>query len=199
MSVNRLAVFVSGSGTNLQALIDAEKSDRLSGEIAIVISDKPAAYALTRAERAGISTRVFPMDTKKEREESYEHMGRLLTELKIDVIILAGFMRILPGDTVDRFAGRIINLHPALLPKYGGVGMYGDHVHNAVLAAGESISGATVHLVDAGCDTGPILGQAMVNVYHSDDADTLRNRIGSVERPLLVKIVERYLRRRSEV
>ncbi|MDO5690101.1 MAG: phosphoribosylglycinamide formyltransferase [Tissierellia bacterium] len=191
MSLKRLAVFVSGSGTNLGALIHSQKIGEMPGSIHLVISDQPDCYGLVRAAKVGIPTKLISL--KADDPDPYPELINLLYTESIDWIILAGFMRVLPASFVHSFRGRILNLHPALLPKYGGVGMYGDHVHRAVLEAGDAISGATVHLVDEGCDTGQILAQDRVNVYHGDDVDSLRARISPMERALLVKTVNYYI------
>ncbi|MDR1971988.1 MAG: phosphoribosylglycinamide formyltransferase, partial [Treponema sp.] len=151
-----ILVLVSGNGSNLEALIRARLRE---GRIDTVISDRPGVYALERARLAGIPCRVERMNRalpqgERRRELSDRILG-IARERRIGLIILAGFLSILEGEIIRAYAGRIINLHPALLPKYGGAGMYGERVHRAVLAAGETESGCTVHLVDGGTDTGP--------------------------------------------
>jgi phosphoribosylglycinamide formyltransferase-1 len=192
VNVLRIVVLASGNGTNLQALIDAEQAGRLGpGRIVGVISDQPDAYALKRAASAGIPVVIeevdagLPVDTQL-RELS----GRLLRDVRdmnAELIILAGFLVVLEGEIIDAYAGRIINLHPSLLPKYGGAGMYGEAVHRAVLAAGEAESGCTVHIVDAGTDTGPVLLQRKVPVLRSDTAETLAARIHVEEHIAIVE------------
>jgi phosphoribosylglycinamide formyltransferase-1 len=191
-----MLVLVSGSGTNLQALIDAERAGRFrtgagTGTLSLVVSDRPGARALERAKAAGIPALVeAPSAAARKTERRRELSGRLLRaarESGAGLIILAGFLSILEGEIIDEYAGRIINLHPALLPKYGGGGMYGDHVHRAVLAAGEAESGCTVHLVDAGTDTGPILLQRRVPVLAGDTAETLARRIHAEEHIAIVE------------
>jgi phosphoribosylglycinamide formyltransferase-1 len=187
---------VSGSGTNLQALIDAEKAGCFctpagAGTLSLVVSDRPGVYALERARAAGILFLVeapFPdaPGAGKRRELSDRLLGRA-REKGIGLIILAGFLSILEGKIVDEYAGRIINLHPALLPKYGGEGMYGLRVHRAALAAGEAESGCTVHLADAGTDTGPILLQRRVPVLGGDTAETLAERVHREEHIAIVE------------
>ncbi len=178
MNKIRIAVLVSGGGTNLQALLDAEKSGVLkSGEITLVISNKPGAYALERAAKAGVKTAVI---TKKECVSQGEFEARIrntLEENGIDLIILAGFLAILSRDFTDRWAGRIINIHPSLIPSFCGAGFYGLHVHEAALARGVKVSGATVHYVNEIPDGGEIILQKAVSVLPGDTPETLQKRI----------------------
>ncbi len=174
----RIAVLVSGGGTNLQALIDAEKSGILkSGEIAAVISNNPGAYALTRAADNGIPSFVI---TKKEygnRENAEEKMISVLEENKIDLIILAGFMSILSERFTSKFDHRIINVHPALIPSFCGEGFYGLKVHEAALKKGVKVTGATVHFVNEIPDGGEIIMQKAVEVKDGDTPESLQQRV----------------------
>ena len=200
----KTAVLVSGGGTNLQALIDEERHMASCGEtcpykIEIVISSTKDAYALERAAAAGIKavvvspysvlgaayTRSTPRDVK--RLAVSDKVLEICRENGIEAIVLAGFLTVLSGNIVTEYSGRIINLHPALLPKFGGVGMWGHYVHEAVLAAGEKESGCTVHLVDAGCDTGKILLQRKVPVMPGDTPETLYARIAPLEHEAMVE------------
>jgi phosphoribosylglycinamide formyltransferase-1 len=188
----KILVLVSGNGSNLQALIDAEKQGALGqGKIAAVVSDRPGAYALERARAAGIpALTAAPNRSLPKQEGRRELSDRILAlagEYGAGLIILAGFLSILAGPLLDAYAGRIINLHPSLLPKFGGGGMYGEKVHRAVLEAGEKESGCTVHLVDAGADTGPVLLQRKVPVLPSDSAETLAGRIHREEHIAIVE------------
>jgi phosphoribosylglycinamide formyltransferase-1 len=191
-------VLVSGSGTNLQALLDAEKNGVL-GAIAVVVSDRPGVYALERAKAAGVPVAVAEPDRTipkgERRQELSDRILRLAEAHTIDLIVLAGFLSILSGDIIRRYAHRIINLHPSLLPKFGGDGMYGERVHRAVLDAGETESGCTVHLVDAGTDTGPILLQRTVPVLANDTPDTLAARIHQEEHIAIVEAVAMMVER----
>ena len=192
-------VLVSGSGTNLQALIDAQKAGRFrtnkntnsGSRIAAVVSDRAGAYALERAEKAGIPAFTEIPDKRlsgdKRREELSDRILGIAREYRAGLIILAGFLSILRGNILVEYEGSIINLHPALLPKYGGAGMYGLKVHDAVLAAGEKESGCTVHLVDAGTDTGQILLQRKVSVAECDTAESLAGRIHREEHIAIVE------------
>jgi phosphoribosylglycinamide formyltransferase-1 len=202
-SAARVLVLVSGGGTNLQALIDAERSGVLeSARIVGVVSDRAGVYALERAVRAGIPCRVeeprrdLPREAR--RAEFSDRLLSIAQEARAGLVVLAGFLSILEGAFVEAYAGRMINLHPSLLPKFGGAGMYGERVHEAVLAAGETESGCTVHLVDAGTDTGPIVLQRRVPVLAGDTPQTLAERIHTEEHIAIVEAVAAIIRRRSE-
>ena len=197
----RIAVLVSGGGTNLQALLDSERSRRDAGKncpytVALVISSSKKAYALERAATAGVPyTELGPeaAQTASRDEKRLAVSNRVLElcrEHSIEAIVLAGFLTVLGGPIIQEFSGRIINLHPALLPKFGGEGMWGHHVHKAVLAAGETESGCTIHLVDAGCDTGEILLQKRVPVLPGDTPESLYARIAPQEHLAMVEGVE---------
>jgi len=192
LSTIKIMALVSGGGTNFQALLDAEKAGKLGpGSLAAVVSDRREAYALERAAQRGIPVYVqlpdksLPID--KRRIELSDRICMIARENNISLIVLAGYLSILAGKILKYYAGKIINLHPSLLPKYGGMGMYGERVHRAVLAAGEKESGCTVHLVDAGTDTGPILLQRKVPVLHGDTPDALAERIHEQEHIAIVE------------
>ncbi len=172
-----IAVLCSGGGTNLQAILGAAEAGLLpDGEIVLVVADSPSAYALTRAARYGIETAVFDRALLA-RGEREQRIAELLTERKIGLVVLAGFMTVLSAAFVKRFEGRIINVHPALIPSFCGVGMYGLHVHEAVLARGVKVTGATVHYVTEECDGGPIIAQKAVEVKAGDTPETLQKRV----------------------
>ena len=175
MSVN-IAVLVSGGGTNLQALIDAEKSGIInSGKISIVVSNNPDAFALERARKAGIKTAVC---NKKELGASFEtELIKLLEDNKTDIIVLAGFMCILSENFTSRFADRIINVHPSLIPSFCGKGFYGLRVHEAALNYGVKVTGATVHFVNEIPDGGKIIMQKAVEIKEDDTPETLQRRV----------------------
>jgi phosphoribosylglycinamide formyltransferase-1 len=184
----------------LQALIDAERLGALgSGGIALVIADREGAYALERAQGAGIPALVEAPDrTLPRKVRRRELSDRILAQARrrgIGLIILAGFLSILEGEIIGAYAGRIINIHPSLLPKYGGKGMYGERVHRAVLAAGEGESGCTVHLVDGGTDTGPILLQRRVPVLPGDNTESLARRIHREEHKAIVEAAALMVKR----
>ena len=195
-----IAVLVSGGGTNLQALIDYEKENAdCPYKIAIVISDHKDAYALERAKNAGIPTAItspYAVMGKEAAQTADRDTKRLAVSDKVleicksenvEAIIQAGWLTVLAGEIVKYYHNKILNLHPALLPKFGGVGMWGHHVHEAVLAAGEKESCCTIHLVDDGCDTGKILVQKKVPVMPGDTPDSLYERIAPKEHEAIVE------------
>ncbi len=188
------AVLVSGNGTNLQALIDnQQKNPDCPYKINVVISDNPGAFALTRAEKAGIKTYVLEKGNLKGqslRDYRTRQILEILRKEKTDIVVLAGFLTILSESLINEFPERIINIHPALLPDFGGPGMYGHHVHEAVLASGKKESGCTVHIVDKGCDTGRILLQRKVPVMAGDTPDSLADRIHKEEYIAIVQGTE---------
>ncbi|MBE6532334.1 MAG: phosphoribosylglycinamide formyltransferase [Ruminococcaceae bacterium] len=176
--LKNIAVLVSGGGTNLQALIDAEQRGELgSGKIVTVIASKPGVYALERAERAGIEAFALPRKDYPDAAAYSAALAEALTERKIDLIVLAGFLTILDKVIYDKFENRIINVHPALIPSFAGKGYYGLAVHEAALKKGVKISGATVHFVTPECDGGPIILQKAVEVREDDTPESLQRRI----------------------
>ena len=172
----KIAVLVSGGGTNLQALIDAQRDGCLrSGEIALVVSSNPGAYAINRAADAGIEAVTV---CRKEVGDQFEaQLIRTLEKHQIEMIVLAGFMSILSADFISRFTDRIINIHPSLIPSFCGKGMYGLHVHEAALAYGVKVSGATAHYVNEVTDGGKIILQKAVRVRQDDTPESLQKRI----------------------
>ncbi len=174
----KIAVLVSGGGTNLQALIDAEKSGIIkSGEISLVISNKADAYALKRAENAGIKTAVILKKECADKEEFEEKIIEKLTEAGIDMIILAGFMCILSEKFTSRYPKRILNVHPSLIPSFCGEGFYGLKVHEAALSYGVKVTGATVHYVNEIADGGEIILQKAVDILPGDTPEVLQKRV----------------------
>ena len=187
----RLALFVSGEGTTLEAVAEAIDGGHLPATIRLVVCDRPHAPAIERARRRGLPTTVLPM----RGVPASAWQPRLATELaerRVELVVLAGFLSILPADWLREWAGRVINLHPALLPKFGGPGFYGRRVHEAVLASGDRESGATVHVVTAEVDGGPIVAQARVPVEPGDTPDSLRERLRPVETGLLCETIRRF-------
>ena len=178
MLKTKIAVLVSGGGTNLQALIDAERAGIIhSGEISLVLSNKEGAYALTRAENAGIKTAVVKKSDFSTAKEFEEKIISTLENEGIELIVLAGFMVILSERFTTHFKDRIINVHPSLIPSFCGEGFYGLHVHEAALSYGVKVSGATVHFVNEIADGGRIIMQKAVEVKEGDTPEVLQRRI----------------------
>ena len=174
----KIAVLVSGGGTNLQALIDAQQRSELGGgEITAVISSKEGAYALERARKAGIPGYVLPRKSFDSNRAMTLALVEKLKALDIDLVVLAGCMVIFTEELVRAYPNAIMNVHPALIPSFCGQGFYGLHVHEAALAYGVKLSGATVHFVSAECDSGPIIAQKAVPVLPGDTPETLQKRI----------------------
>lgn len=178
LSPVRIAVLVSGGGTNLQALIDAEKTGMFGvGKISLVVASKPGVYALQRAADNNIPAKVLPRKAFESIADYSKALADTLKEEKIDLVVLAGFLTIIDEQVFDAFPYRIINVHPALIPSFCGKGYYGLHVHEAALAKGVKLSGATVHFVTPECDAGPIILQKAVEVRCEDTPESLQQRI----------------------
>lgn len=174
----KIAVLVSGGGTNLQALIDAEKRGELgNGKITLVIASKPGVYALERAANAGIEGRVLARKDYDSIAAYSKALADEMTAAEIDLVVLAGFLTIFDEQVYEAFPNKILNVHPALIPSFCGKGFYGLHVHEAALAKGVKVSGATVHIVTPECDAGPIILQKAVAVMQDDTPETLQRRI----------------------
>jgi phosphoribosylglycinamide formyltransferase-1 len=190
--MQQIGVLVSGGGTNLQALIDAVNNRDIPAEIGVVISNKPGVYALERARRNRIPRLVIDHRRYPSSREFSEAILKRLDEYHIDLLCLAGFLRIMDPCVTAAYPRRILNIHPALLPAFGGKGMYGRHVHEAVIASGVKYSGATVHLVTAETDVGPIVCQGLVEVDDNDTPDSLAGKVLQVEHriyPQAVKLI----------
>ncbi len=173
----KIAVLVSGGGTNLQALLDSQGSVLNAGEIALVISNNADAYALERAKNAGVKTAVVSKKACASQEEFEDKISALLTENKIDLIVLAGFMCILSERFTSRYPKRILNVHPSLIPSFCGKGFYGLHVHEAALEYGVKVTGATVHFVNEIPDGGEIILQKAVDICPDDTPESLQKRV----------------------
>jgi phosphoribosylglycinamide formyltransferase-1 len=184
----RIGVLVSGGGTNLQALIDACQEGKINGQVVLVISNREDAYALERASQKGIRNKF--VSPSSFRGEDYDRrLVELLEQEEVQLVVLAGYLRVLSPAFIDRFRNRIINIHPSLIPKFCGKGFYGERVHRAVLESGVEQTGATVHMVDEGTDTGPIILQEKVPVMEEDTVESLQKRVLQVEHRILVKAV----------
>lgn len=174
----RVAVMVSGGGTNLQAIIDAVESGRITNtELVAVVSNNKGAYALERARKAGIKDVVVSPKDYDTREEFNKALIETVDSLKVDLIVLAGYLVVIPPEMIDKYENRIINIHPSLIPSFCGTGFYGLKVHEAALARGVKVVGATVHFVDKGTDTGPIILQKAVAVEEGDTPKILQQRV----------------------
>ena len=174
----KIAVLVSGGGTNLQAIIDAQqRGEIINGEIACVISSKTTAYALERAKKAGLATEVLLRKQFATMEDYDVALLELLEKYQIDLIVLAGFMTIISDNIVSHYPNQIMNIHPSLIPSFCGDGFYGLHVHEEVLKKGVKVTGATVHFVNEICDGGPIILQKAVEVQQDDTPETLQLRV----------------------
>ena len=172
----RLVVLASGNGSNFQAIIDACESGRLDAEVVLLVVNRPGAYALERAEKHGIPSRLIDHKTYPDREAFDAALAEAIDEVRPDWIIMAGFMRILTDGFVERFRGRLINIHPSLLPKYPGM-----NTHARALEAGDRVHGATVHFVTPTVDAGPPIVQGRLEILGDDDVDSLKQRIHGVE------------------
>ena len=187
-----VAVFISGGGTNLQAIIDAIKENKINGKIKLVFSNRKNAYGLIRAQNESIDT--FYLNRKKyfSNEEYDERILEELERKNIDLIVLAGYLNILSSKFVLKYSNRIINIHPSLIPSFCGDGFYGENVHKAVIKSGVKFTGATTHFVDEKVDTGAIILQDVVPVYINDDFETVAKRVLEIEHEILVKTVKAF-------
>lgn len=186
--MNRLAIFASGSGTNAERIIETFKDD-LNINVEVVFSNRPDAFVLERAKKHGVPVEVFNRD--EFRQASF--LNRI-SRYQVDHIILAGFLWKIPDYLVGAFKDKIINIHPSLLPKHGGKGMYGEHVHRAVIESGEKKSGITIHLVNEKYDDGKILFQAECEVSISDTSDTLAQKIHALEHNHFPRVIREFVR-----
>ena len=176
--MKKVAVLVSGGGTNLQAIIDAKANGLIkNAEISLVISNKASAFALERAKKAGIEAKCIAPSAFDTRELFNKALIKALDEDKIDLVVLAGFLVIIPEEMVAKYRNRIINIHPSLIPSFCGTGYYGLKVHEKALERGVKLTGATVHFVDEGTDSGPIILQKAVEVKDDDTAESLQLRV----------------------
>lgn len=190
MSINRLAVLVSGGGTNLQQIINGIEAGEIPASVCVVISDRPDVYALERAAKHGIPHVTVDRKAFASVAEHNAAVLKVLKEYEAEGIVLAGYLSILSGEIVSLFRHRIVNTHPALIPSFCGMGYYGERVHKAALDYGVKLSGATVHFVDEGTDTGPIIMQESVPVMEDDDPASLAKRVLTAEHRILPAAVK---------
>ena len=189
----KIGVLVSGGGSNLQSIIDKSKSGELQCKVEVVIGDREC-YGVERAKETGIDG--YTLDRKVLKKELCREIDKIVSERGIDLIVLAGFLSIIDEEFVNKWKGRIINIHPSLLPKFGGSGMYGIRVHEAVLKAGEQESGCTVHYVDTGVDSGEIIAQKRVKVLEGDTPEILQKRVLVEEHKLLPESIAKIISER---
>ena len=188
--MKKIAVMFSGNGTDFQALIDGERDGKFDGHIVVAVTGNGKAYGIERAKAAGIDCYICRKGDYADVEARDEEVAKIFDRYGVELIVLAGYLGILTAPLIDKYKGRVINIHPALLPKFGGKGMYGIHVHEAVIASGEKKSGATVHYSDSGIDTGAIILQRELDVLPTDTPQSLQQRIlNEIEHPLLVEAV----------
>lgn len=192
MSGVKIAVLVSGGGTNMQAIIDEIEKGNIKGNIEIVISSKDTAFALTRAANYGIEGVCIGKDNFPDAHKKTEEIMRILEEKKIELVVLAGYMSILDNKLIEKYENRMINIHPSLIPSFCGKGYYGTKVHEAALEYGVKVSGATVHFVDEGTDTGPIILQEAIEVKTEDTVETLAQRVLEVEHRIFPKAIKLF-------
>ena len=195
----KIGVLISGSGTNLQSIIDNIDNGSINGKITVVISNKSDAYGLERAKQHNIDA-VFVNEKEYENFEAYN--DAVIKELKkhgVELLVLAGYLKILTNEYIEIYRNRIINIHPSLIPSFCGKGYYGIKVHEAAVKYGVKVSGATVHFVDEGADTGPIIMQETVEVNCDDTAETLQRKILKIEHKILPLAVKYYCDSKIEV
>ncbi len=194
----RIGVLASGGGTNLQAIIDACERGEIDGDVVVVISNVPEAYALERARKHRIDAYAFPHKGMT-REQHEKDIVECLEQHKVDLVVLAGYLRMFTPVMADRYVGRMMNTHPALLPSFGGKGMHGLNVHQAVLDYGCKVSGCTVHFVTLDVDGGPIVLQKAVPVLEGDTAETLQERVLKEEHKLLPRAIQLFAQGKLKV
>lgn len=189
--LKKIAVFASGSGSDFQSIIDSVRFGEINnGYVDILIASKEGIFAIERAKAHDIDYRIFSKKDYESLEAMYDEVIALLIKRGIDLIVLAGYLSILTPNIINAFEGRIINIHPSLIPRHCGMGYYGIKVHQSVIESGDTISGATVHIVDEGADTGDIIMQETVPVFPDDTAETLQKRVLELEHKLLPKAVK---------
>jgi len=195
----KIGVLVSGSGTNLQSIIDKSESGYIPGRVELVISSKSGVYAIERAKNHNIPAYVVAPKNYSTKEDYEDKLIEILQSHNVDLVVLAGFIKVLSPHFVQAFAGRIMNIHPSLIPAFCGEGFYGEKVHKAVLDYGVKITGVTVHFVDEGADTGPIILQRAVPVMDDDTVETLAARVLEEEHKIYPEAVKLFAEGRLKV
>lgn len=188
--MTKIGVLISGGGTNLQAIIDACATKEIDAKVSVVVSNTPNAYGLRRAELAGIPNQYLAND---------KDLFHTLKAHQVDIVVLAGYLKLVPAEIVNFYEGRIINIHPSLIPSFSGKGYYGIKVHEAAIKRGVKVSGATVHLVNENFDEGKILQQETVPVYEEDTPEDLQARVLEVEHRILVKAIQDLIEDKKEL
>jgi len=194
-----LGIFASGRGSNFEAILEAIREGRLDAEARLLLSDKRDAGALSVAKNYGVPTAVVSKTDFTSRELFVEAMLSTLKDHGVDFIALAGYMKKVPDEVISAYRNRIVNIHPALLPAFGGKGMYGHHVHQAVLDQGCKVTGVTVHIVDEAYDHGPIVAQRCVQVEEGDTSESLAARVLKTEHKMYAEALQLFAERRVEV
>ena len=189
--MKKIAIFASGSGSDMQSVIDGTKSGQIDGRVCLIITNKPNIFALDRAVNEGIESATFSLKDYADHESRDKEILKLLQDRGIELIVLAGYLSIVTSVIIAPYRGAIINIHPSLIPKHCGVGYYGMRVHESVIASGDIESGATVHFVDEGADTGEIIDRVVVKVEDGDTAVSLQKRVLLSEHILLPQVVAR--------
>ncbi len=195
----QLGVFVSGRGSNFLAILKAIESGELNAKVKLVVTNNPKAGALQTAQAYGIPSAVLYRKMYEKRVDFIQVILSSLKEHDVDFVALAGYMKKIPNEVVAEYLNRMLNIHPALLPSFGGKGLYGHHVHEAVLNQGCKVSGATVHLVDEYYDRGPIVAQQCVPVFSSDTPDSLAARVLKIEHQIFPEALELFARERVQI
>ncbi|MTI66802.1 MAG: phosphoribosylglycinamide formyltransferase [Firmicutes bacterium] len=199
MSSVKIGVLISGGGTNLQSLIDSINDGNINGEIVLVISDNKKAYGLKRAEKNGIDNMYINRLEYDSSDDYNEVIIEKMKEKKVELVVLAGYLKILNEKFVKKYQNKIINIHPSLIPSFCGKGYYGTKVHKACLDYGVKVTGATAHFVDKGTDTGPIILQRVVNIDNEDTVKSLKEKVLKVEHKILPEAVRLYCEGKIEL
>jgi phosphoribosylglycinamide formyltransferase-1 len=196
--MKKLVILVSGSGSNMQSIINSTKNGILKGlaQVVLIISNNPSAYALERAKNENIKTVCVERKSFEDEKSFNDAVLEELQNVKVDIVCLAGYMRMVGQGIIDVYRGRMLNIHPALLPKFGGKGMYGYHVHEAVVKAGEKKSGATMHFVEGKYDTGKIIIQWEIEVFKSDTPQDVAKKVSAIEHRIYPEAIKKVIENR---
>jgi phosphoribosylglycinamide formyltransferase-1 len=197
--LKKIAVLVSGGGSNFQAIINAIESGLINARVVVVISNKAGVFALERADRHNIPVHVIDHKQYSATADFSQAIAKCLMEYQIDLVCLAGFLRILDSVLIETYRNRVLNIHPALLPAFGGKGMYGHHVHEAVIASGARFSGATVHLVTPETDIGPIITQGIVKIDDTDTPESLAAKVLTIEHQIYPEAIKLILEDKIQI